>query len=126
MSPYLKDIIHYFAVPVALGLVLTILKIISDQKVLNFDEANGISLDLILVAIGASGIYLKGKDMETVTAAWAGNLLLAAILLYLRYARARKAAKLAPGASLPETGWLSGTLQLLVGAVSFLWTAAAI
>jgi hypothetical protein len=126
MSPYAKDIIHYFAVPVVLGLVLTILKIIADQKDLNLDEANGIALDLILVAIGASGIYLKGKDPETVTAAWAGNLLLAAILLYVRYARAKKAAKLPSGQFLPKTGLVAGSLQLLLGVISFFWTAAAI
>jgi len=126
MPTYWKDILHNFGAPVGLGLFLTILKAISDQKdLLSFDEANGISLDMILVAIGACGFYLKGKEVDVVTTAFVINLLLAGILLYIRYARKRKAVKLAP-VPLPETSWWSGIAQLLLGVMAFVWVINAV
>ncbi len=126
MSPFLK-ILHNFIVPVVLGFVLTVLKIMSDQKELNFDEANGIALDLILVSIGAFSIFLKGKEIDAILAAGVGDAFLAMLLLYMRYRRARKRARLLlQGQVLQETRWWSATLQLLLGIASFLWTITAV
>lgn len=122
----LKEIVHNFVVPMVLGFMLTALKIITDLRDFNWDEANGIALDLILVSIGAFSIYMKGKDVETIVSAGVGNALLALVLLYIRYKRARKRDKLPAGQTLPEmSGWLA-VPQLLLGITSIYWTMHAI
>ena len=119
------EIFHNFVVPITLGLCLTAAKLVADGKDLSFDECNGIALDIVLVSIGTFTIYMKNKDIEVVLSAAAGNLLAVVVLLLIRGARAKKSAKLAAGATLPETSMIFGIFQLGLGILAFVWTIKA-
>jgi hypothetical protein len=121
----MKEIFHNFIVPIALGVCLTMAKLIADGQEITLDESNGIALDIILVSIGTFTIFMKGKDIEVVIAAAAGNAVAAIILLVLRYRRAKESAKLPAGQKLPVTSWLFGGFQLGLGILAFIWTTKA-
>ncbi len=119
-----KDIFHNFVVPVALGFILTLFKIMSELKDLEFNEWSGIALDLILVSIGSFAFYMKGRDIDTILSAAAGNIVVAGGLLYWRYRRPKNAAN--AGKSAPDQiEWYYAFLQLALGIGAFVWTIKA-
>ena len=116
-----SQILHNFIVPAALGLILTGLKVMAARRELSFDEFNGIALDLILVAIGASAINLIGKPVDAIISFGVGAAGLATALLLIQYHRSGKAAKLKPGERLKETSRSFAIFQLMLGVAAFIW-----
>lgn len=93
-------------------------KLIADQKILSFDESNDIALDLVLVGVGALGaLYKEAGAVQVTIDAAAGDVLLAAVLLYVRYHRKRS--------GLAPVGVVSGIVQLILGAGAVIWTIKA-
>lgn len=124
MSPEFKDILHNFVVPVALGFVLTLLKIMSELKTLENNEWSGIALDLVLVSIGSFVFFMKGRDVETILSAATGNIVVAGGLLFWRYSRAQNA-KAAKKTAPDQIAWYYAFLQLALGIGAFVWTIKA-
>jgi hypothetical protein len=124
MSPEFKAVLHNFVVPVALGFILTLFKIMSELKDLENNEWSGIALDLILVSIGSFAFYMRGRDIDTILSAAAGNVVVAGGLLYWRYRRAKNAAK-AGKAAPDQTEWYYAFIQLALGIGTFVWTIKA-
>src|SRR5271170_1768575 len=114
MSSEFKDILHNFIVPVALGFVLTLFKIMSELKDLENNEWSGIALDLILVSIGSFAFYMKGRDIDTILSAATGNVVVGGGLLYWRYYRAKQAAKAGKPAP-DQIQWYYALIQLMLG-----------
>ncbi len=83
---------HSLIIPFLGGFALTLGKLIADHKVLSLDECNNISLDLVLIAIGALGAFhIEGGSLIATIDAGVGDAFLATILLYLRYLKNRHA-----------------------------------
>jgi hypothetical protein len=124
MSTEFKEIFHNFIVPVALGFILTLFKIMSELKDLENNEWSGVALDLILVSIGSFAFYMKGRDIDTILSAATGNVVVAGGLLYWRYRRAKNAAK--AGKTVPDQiEWYYAFIQLALGIGAFVWTIKA-
>jgi hypothetical protein len=115
------DPFHDLFLPALAGLVLTGLKIMSDRKNVSFDEFNGIALDLILVTIGASALFMEGRPPTAYQSFGVVTAALAVILLLLRYRRSGEAARLPVGVPLQETRWWFAFLQLFLGVAAFIW-----
>lgn len=119
------DFFHELVIPILCGLVLTVAKIISDRRLLSFDESNDIALDLVLVGVGAlSAIYVKQGAVLATIDAGVGDAFLAVILLYIRYLRSRRAAS-GHGVA-PPIGPLSGIVQMTLGVGALIWTMKAV
>jgi hypothetical protein len=124
MSLEFKDILHNFIIPVALGFILTLFKIMSELKDLENNEWSGIALDLILVSIGSFVFFMKGRDVDTILSAAAGNVVIAGGLLFWRYCRAKNAQKAGKAAPDQIKGYYA-FLQLALGIAAFVWTIKA-
>lgn len=88
------------------------------------NEWSGIALDLILVSIGSFAFYMKGRNIDTILSAAAGNVVVAGGLLFWRYRRAKNAAR--AGKSEPDQiEWYYAFIQLALGIGAFVWTIKA-
>ncbi|MGA2536261.1 MAG: hypothetical protein ABSF53_09610 [Terracidiphilus sp.] len=115
---------HELVVPIVGGIVLTLVKLIANQKLISFDESNDIALDLVLVGVGALGaLYIKSGAVQVTIDAGLGDALFAAILLYVRFRRTRLG--ISSGGTLPTVGPISGIAQLIMGALAIIWTIKA-
>ena len=112
------DIFHSLVIPFLGGFSLTLAKLIADQKLLSFDQANDIALDMVLLGVGALGaFFIKGGTVEATVDAGIGDAFLAVILLYLRFRRKRL--------NIEQVGALAGIGQLVLGAGAIIWTIKA-
>ena len=123
----LLDLFHTVGVPVSLGLGLSFLKLLAENKAVTFEEANGISLDLILVCVGAlSAFWYRGRSVDAISGAVGGDFLMLVILLLIRSSRARRRAKMSwTNRASDEVGWFMGLIELLIGIFSVYWTVKA-
>jgi len=121
------DIYHQFGIPFLLAVTLSLLKLLAAGQVPSLDDANDTALDLIFIAVGALSVMNKADwTGEKYLSAFAGDLLLALLLLTARAERLRKNAKLLKtGAKAPPVSTLTGILELMIGAYSILWTVNA-
>jgi hypothetical protein len=55
---------HALVIPFFGGFALTLGKLIADRRLLSFDEANSIALDMVLLAVGALGAYARNRPVE--------------------------------------------------------------
>jgi hypothetical protein len=115
---------HELVVPLVGGIVLTLLKLVANQKLISFDESNDIALDLVLVGVGALGaLYINSGAVQVTIDAGLGDALFAAILLYVRFRRTRLG--VAANGVPPPVRAVSGILQLILGALAIIWTIKA-
>jgi hypothetical protein len=111
-------------IPFLGGFSLTLAKLIADQGLLSFDQANDIALDMVLLGVGALGaFFIKGGTVEATVDAGIGDAFLATVLLYLRYRRKRLS--LAVDGDLAPEGAVAGIGQLILGAGAIIWTVLA-
>ncbi len=117
-------IFHSLVIPFLGGFSLTLAKLIADQGLLSFDQANDIALDMVLLGVGALGaFFIKGGTVEATVDAGIGDAFLATVLLYLRYRRKRLS--LAVDGDLAPEGAVAGIGQLILGAGAIIWTVLA-
>jgi len=118
------DIFHSLVIPFLGGFSLTLAKLIADQELLSFDQANDIALDMVLLGVGALGaFFIKGGTVEATVDAGTGDAFLAVILLYLRFRRKRLSVESSGG--IPPVGVFAGIGQLVLGAGAIIWTIKA-
>lgn len=122
-------------IPFVGGFAMTLGKTIAAGKVLSFDDANEIALDMVLLGIGVIVEFVHfgagdqaGQAVKTLHAC-AVDVLVAAVLLYLRYLRrlAHEAAVAAaalvglPAAANPPVTRFSAIMQLILGLCAIIW-----
>jgi hypothetical protein len=118
MLAFWLDVFHKVFIPLIGGLSLTGAKLIADGKLVSWDQANDIALDMVLLAVGALGaFFISGGTGEQVLDGGIGDVFLGVILLYLRYdRRMQNKAPFSPG---------MGVAQLMAGFAALLWTIKA-
>jgi hypothetical protein len=111
-----------FVIPYLVGLVLTVLKLITDRKRISTEEANSAALDLVLVSIGVLAVYSTTQGYKTYHAI-VGNAVLGVVLLYIRAQRAAERDTVTTsGGTLKPVSLVSAAAQIVIGTASIYWT----
>lgn len=121
------EVYHHFGTPFLMALTLSLFKKLAEDDIPSLADANDTALDLIFVSLGAmSVIGTKSWTAEKYLSAFAGNLLLAALLLTVRAYRRRNVRSYTKlGLSPPPVSISHAAIELLIGVSSILWTVNA-
>jgi len=129
----LLNVFHKLVIPFLGGFVVTVLKLVADDKEFTWNEANDIALDLVLIAVGTVGyFFVSSNDASAASVIESArdkavdggivDAVIGALLIYFRWHRRKKSG---PRGPLPPVGVPMGVFQLFLGIAAIVWTVFA-